>query len=312
MRDDFQALPPVPPAPERLPAYGFAEVNLRKPEKERSGWRLVGLAVGVGILALLGIGLLWHMTTVRPPVTVKAGLPPLAVPAAAPALPKPFQVRRMEAYIGSSRRDLLATGRFQVPEKHIPKLLTILGDFRRDPEEERRMRRAFGTLWLHCDDGKTVEVWLSVGFGRGGCVYCLDGLGGKCYSGSSDQEVEDAIRAAYADTTDALQGTWFGDSYEENGNKPAPASDMKLVVTGKTYIIQNKQDQVAAGTITFDPAKREFEMSDEKTGQHLGIYNLEDDTLKICYAPVGEGRPKGFETMLGSSQRLFVLKREPD
>ena len=41
-----------------------------------------------------------------------------------------------------------------------------------------------------------------------------------------------------------------------------------------------------------------------------GIYALDGDDLKICFAPPGEKRPTEFVTQGGSSEQLVVLKRD--
>jgi uncharacterized protein (TIGR03067 family) len=43
---------------------------------------------------------------------------------------------------------------------------------------------------------------------------------------------------------------------------------------------------------------------------YLGIYALEGDDLKVCYALPGKERPTAFATKPGSGTVLFVLKRE--
>ena len=42
----------------------------------------------------------------------------------------------------------------------------------------------------------------------------------------------------------------------------------------------------------------------------LGIYELKDDELKICFAKGGGERPTEFLSKAGTEQSLVVLKRE--
>jgi uncharacterized protein (TIGR03067 family) len=42
---------------------------------------------------------------------------------------------------------------------------------------------------------------------------------------------------------------------------------------------------------------------------YLGIYSVEGDTLKLCYAAPGEERPKEFTSKAGPGNTLIVLKR---
>lgn len=88
MPDDFQAKPPpVPPSPP--PSYGdrYTEVSFRKPERPRSPWRAWIVLPGVGIFALLAVGLVWRMKVSPPGITVRAPLS--ATPAFVPAAPAP-------------------------------------------------------------------------------------------------------------------------------------------------------------------------------------------------------------------------------
>jgi len=42
-----------------------------------------------------------------------------------------------------------------------------------------------------------------------------------------------------------------------------------------------------------------------------GIYQLEGDTLRLCYALPGHPRPKVFATRSGERELLFIMKRVP-
>jgi hypothetical protein len=115
-----------------------------------------------------------------------------------PTFPEPSKVRRMEALVGNSWRELPETTLFEVPAEHIPKIMAGLAGYA-PLQGERRYMPGLGDLLLHCDDGKTVRVSLYHSYGLGPCIYCVQG-GTGCYSGGSDREVDDAIRAAYQDS----------------------------------------------------------------------------------------------------------------
>jgi uncharacterized protein (TIGR03067 family) len=73
----------------------------------------------------------------------------------------------------------------------------------------------------------------------------------------------------------------------------------------------------AEGTHKLDPTKTPKQIDAVRTkgpnaGQKmLGIYELTDDTFKVCFAPPGKTeRPTEFKSAAGSGQRLMVLKRE--
>jgi len=67
---------------------------------------------------------------------------------------------------------------------------------------------------------------------------------------------------------------------------------------------------------TIDPAKNPKQIDYAMTGgpttgkTQLGIYELEGDTVKFCFAAPGKDRPPDFTTKEGSSRTLSVWKRE--
>src|SRR5205823_15047290 len=67
--------------------------------------------------------------------------------------------------------------------------------------------------------------------------------------------------------------------------------------------------------ITVDPSKKPKAIDYVLTGgpdkgkTQLGIYEIEDDTLKTCFAAPGKPRPADFTTATGSSRTLSVWKR---
>jgi uncharacterized protein (TIGR03067 family) len=62
-----------------------------------------------------------------------------------------------------------------------------------------------------------------------------------------------------------------------------------------------------------DPAKKPktIDMTAEKAKQEqvLGIYELKDDDLKLCFAKGGGERPTEFISKAGTNQTVIVLKR---
>jgi uncharacterized protein (TIGR03067 family) len=67
---------------------------------------------------------------------------------------------------------------------------------------------------------------------------------------------------------------------------------------------------------TVNPAKKPKEINitrmlpDGSDTSMLGIYELDGDTLKLCFDDFGKKRPTEFKTKPGSKQSNFVLKRE--
>src|SRR5262249_22649487 len=106
---------------------------------------------------------------------------------------------------------------------------------------------------------------------------------------------------------DKLQGTWAVTSGEEGG-KPLPAAKVdggQVCITKARVRVRNKEDNREM-TYKLDPSKQPktidlttAEGPDKGKTAH-GIYVLDGDTLKICFAPPGKERPADFSTKPGS------------
>jgi uncharacterized protein (TIGR03067 family) len=118
---------------------------------------------------------------------------------------------------------------------------------------------------------------------------------------------------------EALQGTWTAVILERNGQK-APEEVLKsfrVVIKGDKMIINPESDH-RTSTFKLDPSKKPKAMDNTpdqgpKKGMVLpAIYELEGDTLKICFdnEGVSDKRPTEFKTTPASGLALFVLKRE--
>jgi uncharacterized protein (TIGR03067 family) len=115
---------------------------------------------------------------------------------------------------------------------------------------------------------------------------------------------------------DLMQGTWNLVSAMENG-KALPENEVKqttIVVKGNTFRFPGLAEDATAraGTFKLDATKNPREMdstSDEKEVS-LGIYEIESDSYKICFAPAGKPRPTKFSSEPGSGQILQVWERQ--
>jgi uncharacterized protein (TIGR03067 family) len=126
---------------------------------------------------------------------------------------------------------------------------------------------------------------------------------------------------ALADDKDELAkfaGTWVGVSAVEDGKEmpKAQAEALRLTVEGEKYTFKTASTE-AEGTHKLDPAKSPKQIEAVRTkGPHagekmLGIYELTDDTFKVCFAAPGKtDRPTEFKSAAGSGHRLMVLKKE--
>lgn len=109
----------------------------------------------------------------------------------------------------------------------------------------------------------------------------------------------------------ALSGTWMPTA-AELGGKPLPEDmlkAMKLVLAGEKYTV-TVGPAVDRGTFKLDPAKKPRAMdivgvdgpNEGKT--FLAIYELQGNTLRVCYDLSGKTRPGEFKT---SREALYLL-----
>jgi uncharacterized protein (TIGR03067 family) len=113
-----------------------------------------------------------------------------------------------------------------------------------------------------------------------------------------------------------LQGTWIIEQLDENGKKVADAELKGRSITfGATAFLLRKKggtfDWIAK--IKIDPTKKSINAGVEegsRKGDLLpGIYELDGDTLKLCWSTDGDSRPKDFKP--GDDRLLIVCKRVP-
>ena len=114
-----------------------------------------------------------------------------------------------------------------------------------------------------------------------------------------------------------FQGTWTFESSEMGGQK-MPADELKTAVLtfeGAKHTVKNGDKVIQTGTQTIDPAKSPKTIDvtitegPSKGTVMLGIYELDGDTLKVCFDFGGKTRPTEFKSPPGSQTFLNVHKR---
>jgi uncharacterized protein (TIGR03067 family) len=115
-----------------------------------------------------------------------------------------------------------------------------------------------------------------------------------------------------------LEGEWAMLSGEID-RQPLPADYLKsarrVAKEGVTTVTINGQLFMKA-KFAIDPAKKpktiDYTMTDGPTKgkTQLGIYELNGDTVKFCFAAPGKERPAEFKTQEGSGRTLSVWKRD--
>ena len=113
-----------------------------------------------------------------------------------------------------------------------------------------------------------------------------------------------------------MQGTWNLVSAMDDG-EALPEDKVKqttIVVQGDTFRFPRlAEDPTArAGTFKLDETKNPKEIDSTSTEKEvaLGIYELEANNYKVCFAPAGKPRPAKFTSERGSGQILQVWERQ--
>ncbi len=116
----------------------------------------------------------------------------------------------------------------------------------------------------------------------------------------------------------ALQGEWSMVSGSADG-QPMPdemLKQMKRICKGDETTTTMAGQLFIKAKITLDPSKKpktiDYQMTDGFTQgkKQLGIYEVEGDTFKSCFAKPGAERPTDFTSQPGDGRTLSVWKRE--
>jgi uncharacterized protein (TIGR03067 family) len=115
---------------------------------------------------------------------------------------------------------------------------------------------------------------------------------------------------------DRFQGTWNLASAMQDG-KVLPEDKVKqttIVFKGDTFRFPGSAEYATSkeGTIKLDENKTPKEMDAISTEKEvmLGIYALEENGYKVCFAPAGKPRPTEFTSAPGSGYILQSWRRQ--
>ena len=130
----------------------------------------------------------------------------------------------------------------------------------------------------------------------------------------ADQEQQRDSEKRVSKELEKLEGTWTKDSWEYKGQPQIAAAAGRYVFKGDkfTYFAEDKEHY--KGTVKLDPAKQFIDLAitdgADKGTSMLGLYELKEDTLRICFGPGGEKRPKELKTAADSDTKIWTYKRK--
>jgi uncharacterized protein (TIGR03067 family) len=115
---------------------------------------------------------------------------------------------------------------------------------------------------------------------------------------------------------DRFQGTWYLVSATKDGT-PLPEDKVKqttIVFKGDTFRFPDSAEYATSksGTIKLDETQTPKAMDAISTDKEvmLGIYALDENGYKVCFAPPGKPRPVDMGSAAGSGQILQVWARQ--
>ena len=119
------------------------------------------------------------------------------------------------------------------------------------------------------------------------------------------------LQARAADTDqEKLQGKWTVQSFEYNANPVAMMKDATREFKDSKYSLTPKVGDVIEGTVKLDPDKKPKMIDLDVNGRILkGIYELDGDTLKMCYILTDGERPTEFVSKPDTGVILITHKR---
>jgi uncharacterized protein (TIGR03067 family) len=116
-----------------------------------------------------------------------------------------------------------------------------------------------------------------------------------------------------------FNGTWIAIGLEKDGEKLAEEQikslKLQLILKDDKYTVKMDDKVIDSGTSKPDPTTKPKTIDvmpsegPNKGKMIKGIYELDGDTLRVCYDLEGKGRPKAFATKADSGQVLIVYKR---
>jgi uncharacterized protein (TIGR03067 family) len=132
---------------------------------------------------------------------------------------------------------------------------------------------------------------------------------------------DDAKDEAIKKDRKLIEGTWRVVALEMDGNKSSDEDAKKITVVNSpdgTWTLFSDGKEVGKGTNSFDPTKKpktiDFTQTEGegKGNSFLGIYELGENTRKLCFAPPGKDRPREFISMPGTDHILVTFERVRD
>jgi uncharacterized protein (TIGR03067 family) len=143
-------------------------------------------------------------------------------------------------------------------------------------------------------------------------LFCAVGLAASDVTGAlADDKPDDEKEVR------KFQGAWTFES-SVAGGKELPADELKgfiLTFEGNKHTVKQGDKLIQVGTQKLDASKSpktiDVTMTEgpNKGAVMLGIYEIDGNTLKVCFDPQGKKRPTEFKSAPGSANFVNIHKR---
>lgn len=133
---------------------------------------------------------------------------------------------------------------------------------------------------------------------------------------------DDAAKPTPASDTERIVGVWQITSLEVDGDRVPEDDARKLSIVNEkggvwTLKSDDQTEPICVGKSTFAPDKFPKEIDFAATEgaeagvKYHGIYELEQNTRRLCFTPADYPRPTEFTSFPGTKRYLLTLQRVP-
>ena len=149
-----------------------------------------------------------------------------------------------------------------------------------------------------------------------GGLIAFGGGGPRAWAEEKKDDKKDA-KAEVEKELKKFEGTWTFESAEVGGKK-LPAEQFEgvtITFEGEKSTVKKDGEVLESATQKLDPSKSPKTIdATVASGEHKGevvlcIYEIDGDTLKVCFDPEGKKRPTEFKTDSESSTRTLVVHK---
>jgi uncharacterized protein (TIGR03067 family) len=138
-------------------------------------------------------------------------------------------------------------------------------------------------------------------------VFVVVVLGGSISAQDDTKKEMAKLEGEWSMVSGNASGQSLPEEAVKSGKRVCKDGETTITISGRVYF---------KAKVTIDSTKKlkaiDYEMTEGPTKgkTHLGIYELDGDTVKFCFAAPGKDRPTDFTAKEGSERTLSVWKKD--